>query len=201
MQPYVLFVGRLLSRKGVPTILRALSKIDNKSLNLVIIGDGPERDDLVRLSETLGIANRVRWMGRLDNFTARKWMSGSLALLVPSEFEQWGLVVNEAWLAKTVVLGSDTVGALRATVTKDFEWSSIPVGDVEAWCSSLCKLLKLSSDERQKLIANGDGLARSFSLASHVQSVAELINLPSRRRPFFLIGSLLRFWKGRVVIW
>ncbi len=53
-------------------------------------------------------------------------MAQAVALLVPSEFEQWGLVVNEAWMAPTLVLGSDTVGALRAAYKPEMHWMMMP---------------------------------------------------------------------------
>jgi glycosyltransferase involved in cell wall biosynthesis len=112
-EPYVLFVGRLIQRKGLDVLLRAIAGVERRPVRLVVIGDGPERDALQALASELGLDDRVQWLGRRSNTEARLWMAQALALLVPSEFEQWGLVVNEAWMAPTLVLGSDTVGALK----------------------------------------------------------------------------------------
>lgn len=198
--PYLLFVGRLIQRKGLDVLLRAIAGV-TPTVRLVVIGDGPERDALLTLASELGLDDRVQWLGRCVNTEARRWMAEALALLVPSEFEQWGLVVNEAWMAPTLVLGSDTVGALRAAYNAEMRWMLLPPGDVAAWQQALARLLALRIDERAALLDETRRLAEKYSLAAHTQSALELITLPLRARPVAPAGWLARAWHGRVAVW
>ena len=159
--PYVLFVGRLIQRKGLDVLLRAIAGV-TPPLRLVVIGDGPERDAMQALASAQGLDDRVQWLGRRSNTEARLWMAQALALLVPSEFEQWGLVVNEAWMAPTLVLGSDTVGALRAAYKNEMHWMLMPAGDVVAWQRALSCLLALRPEERAVLMDETRRLAEKY---------------------------------------
>jgi glycosyltransferase involved in cell wall biosynthesis len=199
-EPYVLFVGRLIARKGLDVLLRAIAGA-SPAVHLVVIGDGPELAGLQALASELGLGDRMQWLGRRSNTEARYWMAQAMALLVPSEFEQWGLVVNEAWMAPTLVLGSDTVGALRAAYKTEMRWMLPPPGDLAAWQQALARLLALRPDERAVLLAKTRRLAERYSLAAHTQSALELINLPPRARPMAAAGWLARAWHGRVAVW
>jgi glycosyltransferase involved in cell wall biosynthesis len=199
-EPYVLFVGRLIPRKGLEVLLRAMA-CSATSLRLVIIGEGPERATLQALAAELGLESRIRWLGQCSNTEARAWMAKALALLVPSEFEQWGLVVNEAWMAPTLALGSDTVGALKANYTNEMNWMMVPAGDVVGWQGAMARLQALTADERAGLLNESRRLAEKYSLAAHTQGVLELLNLPPRSRPMALAGWLAHAWHGRVAVW
>lgn len=199
-EPYVLFVGRLIPRKGLDVLLRAIAGV-TPLVRLVVIGDGPDRDALQTLACELGLDSRVQWLGRCSNTEARRWMAQAQALLVPSEFEQWGLVVNEAWMAPTLVLGSDTVGALRATYKNEMYWMMVPPGDVAGWQKALARLLALTPDERATLVEKSRHLAEKYSLATHTQSALELVSMPLRARPMAPVGWLARVWHGRVAVW
>lgn len=201
LEPYFLFVGRLISRKGLDVILRALSSMESSTLKLVVVGDGPERQNLQSLAKELGLDGRVQWMGRQHNSEARLWMRNALAVVIPSEFEQWGLVVNEAWAAGALVLGSNSVGALRATTSTEKQWMLLPVGDVLAWREALSRLFMLPAEERAHLVQEGYKLAEQYSLEKHVESAINLMNLPARPNPLFVIGWLAGIWYGKVAVW
>lgn len=198
--PYVLFVGRLISRKGLDVLLKAIAGLATP-LRLVVIGDGPERGALQTLASDLGLHGRVQWLGRCSNTKARQWMPHAQAVLVPSVFEQWGLVVNEAWMSPTLVLGSDTVGALRASCKPHRAWMLLAPGDVAAWQTALARLLALTTAQRESLLDENRGLAIQYSLAAHTQSALALMDMPLRKRPMAFIGWLARAWKGKVVVW
>ncbi len=201
-EPFLLFVGRLVERKGLDTILHAIAKMNEAERpQLLVVGDGPEFQSLQLLATSLGLSPCVTWRGRLSNSISRRLMSKALAVLVPSTFEQWGLVINEAWLAQTIVLGSETVGALRATATTDTAWTLLPVNGVDQWAEAINKLLSLSRAQRDSLIQHGVRLAEQYSICRHVNSVKQLVELPERSRPNLSVGFIATFWKGRVVTW
>jgi glycosyltransferase involved in cell wall biosynthesis len=200
-KPYLLFVGRLIGLKNVAVLLKALAGLNDKVIRLVVIGDGPESAALKDLAASLCLEARVVWLGRCSNLLARACMAKAEALLLPSNAETWGLVVNEAWLASTLVLGSETVGSLHAAYSPEMRWMMVPPGDVAGWRQALERLLALRPDERAVLVAETRRLAEKYSLAAHTQSALELINLPRRARPMAPAGWLARAWHGRVAVW
>jgi len=199
--PFLLFVGRLVPRKGLATILRALSRMGEAGPHLYVIGDGPERLPLETLAKDLGLEDRVSWLGRQDNAIAQAWMGHAQAVVVPSDWETWGLVANEAWSAGAPVLGSDTVGALRATCSEATQWTMLPAGDVAAWQAAITRLLSLPQEQKEQLRNIGFSNAARFSLNAHVKSAMELVAMPPRPRPAALVAGLARLWKGRVAVW
>lgn len=65
--PRILFVGRLVARKGVDRLLAALATIADREWRLEIVGFGPERDPLERRAADLGISDRVDFLGRVSS--------------------------------------------------------------------------------------------------------------------------------------
>ncbi|HUF89550.1 MAG TPA: glycosyltransferase family 4 protein [Gemmatimonadota bacterium] len=65
--PVILFVGRLVARKGVDQLLEGLARLADRPWKLEIVGFGPERDPLERHAERLGISDRVEFLGRVSS--------------------------------------------------------------------------------------------------------------------------------------
>lgn len=123
------FIGQLISRKGVDVLIRALSEIDDQVWRLVIIGDGPERQRLNDLASQLGLGARVEFMGSLSNEGALAFLQHADCLVLPSRFDGWGAVVNEALLAGCRVVVSDRCGA--ATIVSSIGSGTVaPAGDL-----------------------------------------------------------------------
>jgi N-acetyl-alpha-D-glucosaminyl L-malate synthase BshA len=106
---------------------------------LVLIGDGPEREPTEQLAEDLGLADRVRFLGKLES-VAELLASADLFLL-PSEQESFGLVALEAQASGVPVVGS--TGSGLAEVIEDGVTGRLhPVGDVEAMAQSAIEYLR-----------------------------------------------------------
>jgi len=200
-EPYLLFVGRCLPRKRLDVLLQALATPALRQQRRVVIGDGPAAADWRRLAEGLGLDGRVDWLGSLPNDQARAWLNGALGLAIPSDFEQWGLVANEAWQAGVPVLGSDSVGALRASYPLEWSWMMPPPGDVPAWRSALGRLLAMTPAERAGMAERLALLAERYSLGAHAGATLELAALPLRERPPAWVSRLALAWPGRVAVY
>jgi glycosyltransferase involved in cell wall biosynthesis len=201
LAPYLLFVGRCVSRKRLDVLLQALANPELSLFKLVVIGDGPEAPHWRERVESLGLINRVEWLGSLPNDQVRTWMRGALALVVPSDFEQWGLVVNEAWQAGTLVLGSDSVGALRASYPPEWAWMLVPPGDYNGWRLALVRLLAMSPGERALMLERISLLTQRFNLAAHANAALQLSGLTLRTRPSVLASCMALAWSGRVAVY
>jgi len=95
----VIYVGRLLTHKGVDLLLNALAilKATRPHIRAVIVGAGPENARLAQLAEMLSLGENVRFLGEIpDNERVIGLMKASKLLVLPSSREGFGLVVLEA---------------------------------------------------------------------------------------------------------
>lgn len=113
----LLFVGRLDKRKNVLVVLRALTALGRKSINFGIIGDGPERSDLERYVKNKKLGN-VTFYGSLEMNEVHRMMHGFDVLVLPSRYDGWGAVINEALQCGLYVICSSRCGA-KALVVND----------------------------------------------------------------------------------
>lgn len=89
----VLFVGRLIPEKNIDLLIRA---INDSSLSLGVIGDGPEKNNLMNLVHKLNAKN-VKFLGSLENEEeVYSYMKSSKILVLPSIREGFGIVILEA---------------------------------------------------------------------------------------------------------
>jgi glycosyltransferase involved in cell wall biosynthesis len=110
-RPNLLFVGRLIRNKGAHTLIRAVATIPAaRRPDLVLLGDGPERNGLADLAADLGISAHVRFAGFVEPSETINWYVACDVFVLPSS-ETWGVVVAEALSAGLPVIVADTVGS------------------------------------------------------------------------------------------
>ena len=96
--PVIVFQGRLVTTKGVRVLLEAANKLcsGGRQFELMVIGDGPERDALQQLSRKLQLSSFVRFVGRLSAVDLESAFLNASVVVVPSlGGEVFGLVVAE----------------------------------------------------------------------------------------------------------
>jgi glycosyltransferase involved in cell wall biosynthesis/O-antigen/teichoic acid export membrane protein len=144
------FIGRLeIAQKGLDLLVKAYSLAATRiSQDLVIAGDGPDRDRLIELAEERGVADRVHLVGRVEPARRGEWLAGFDLLVMPSRYETFGLVAAEASAAATPVVAFD-IPCLRNLVTEAVG-VRVPAFDVVALADAI---VALASDEprRRKL--------------------------------------------------
>jgi glycosyltransferase involved in cell wall biosynthesis len=107
----MLYVGQLIVRKRVDLLLQAFSQLNAPTARLRLIGQGPEEGALKALAEQLGIAERVQFLPGMPNAQTVAAMANADLLVLPSRFDGWGAVVNEALMVGTPVVCSNRCGA------------------------------------------------------------------------------------------
>lgn len=107
----ILYVGQLIVRKRVDLLLQAFSQLALPSAHLRLIGQGGEEQNLRQLASELGIAERVSFSQGMPNAGTVAAMAAADVLVLPSRFDGWGAVVNEALMVGTPVICSNRCGA------------------------------------------------------------------------------------------
>jgi glycosyltransferase involved in cell wall biosynthesis len=107
---YVLSVGRIESVKRVDLCIRAMAGVD-RPIQLVIAGDGTQRQNAERTAAEAGVADRVTFLGSVGDDQLVELYAGALAVIYPPFDEDFGYVTIEAFLArKPVITCSDSGG-------------------------------------------------------------------------------------------
>jgi glycosyltransferase involved in cell wall biosynthesis len=109
----IIFVGQVVPRKGIDILIEALVPLfaERPGLHLTIVGDGDQVPDLRERVSSEGFAGRVSFEGVLPSDQVRARMATADLLALPSRFDGWGLVVNEAFSVGIPVIVSDRCGA------------------------------------------------------------------------------------------
>lgn len=135
--------GRLIKRKAMDVIIKALSKIEKENIRLYIIGDGPERGYLESLTKELKLENRVFFLGFLTDKDKFDILSVSDLFVLTSLHEGFGIVYMESMFYGLPIICSNDGG--QTDFLKNEENAIlIDVGDVEG-----CKeaILRFYSDK------------------------------------------------------
>jgi glycosyltransferase involved in cell wall biosynthesis len=147
----ILFCAKLQPWKRPGDLLRAFAEANLSNALLVIVGEGPLRTELESQAAALGIAARVRFLGFVNQSQLPAVYTSADLMVLPSEYEPFAVVVNEAMCCGCPVAASDHVGAARdlvAPVRKKFVFSC---GDVAA----LAALLQDALADRTRLASLG----------------------------------------------
>lgn len=163
LTPNVVFVGRLEKEKGVEFLLQAMVLLRNTVPNvcLRIAGDGNCRAELERRAESLGISDKVVFLGWLDAERLREVLINSWVLVVPSIWEEGlGMVLVEAGLMGRPVVASK-IGGITDVVRHRENGLLVPPGDRDALAEAIAAVLHDRKKARSMGLA-GNKIARQY---------------------------------------
>ena len=119
--PYFLFVGRIAFVKNIEFLIQLAIKLKNinSDIRIKIIGTGPDYEGLKLKISDLGLIN-VLLIGSIKWDNLGDYYSNSLGLILPSFFEPWGMVANEAFFYNVPVICSKYCGCAGDLVINEF---------------------------------------------------------------------------------
>lgn len=138
----LIFVGRLVSDKGVDVLLEALAHLAQEGLapRLTVVGDGPERPALAGQAARLGLADRIDFSGTRTGEELVRLLNEHRILVAPSRYrEPFGIVALEGIACGCVVVGSASGGLAEAIGPCGL---TFPNGDARALAGVLGGLLR-----------------------------------------------------------
>lgn len=127
----LLFVGRLVESKAVDVLLKAMPEILTKrpEVTLTIVGDGPQKDSLIALANTLGIGDSVNFSGAVENGALPSFYRRAGIFVSPSRSEGFGLTIAESLACECAVISSD-LPALRELIIDGETGIIVPPGEI-----------------------------------------------------------------------
>ncbi|BDZ68509.1 glycosyltransferase family 4 protein [Methanobacterium ferruginis] len=142
----VLYVGRLIKRKGIQYLLSALSQLENEDLVLLIVGSGEYETELKSRVQELGLADKVIFTGNIPQENLVFYYLMSDLVVVPSITygigDPWVLVLNEAMYFKKPVIATEAVGAACDMIKDNENGFIVPEKDADALAQSMVKILE-----------------------------------------------------------
>jgi len=161
--PHMIFACRqLFPRKGIRFLLEAAAQLKPKfpDLKVLLAGDGFERPALVRLTEELGIAGDVTFLGWVSNAELPPYYRAAAVSVIPSLEEGFGIPAAEAMGCEVAVVASDA-GGLPEVVENGVTGLVVPRGDSAALARAIGSLL---SDPLRREQMGQAGRARALRL-------------------------------------
>jgi glycosyltransferase involved in cell wall biosynthesis len=169
------FIGRMLPGKGLNVLADALAKLNNEAWQLLVVGDGPEREEFERRLSESGLRDRAEFTGAVNFARIPEYFHQLDVMVIPTETtkrirEQFGRVIVEAMASGVPVIGS-TCGAIPEVIGE--AGMVFTEGDADSLASSLRQML---SDEalRERLALAGLARVEQYSWKRVAEKTYEL---------------------------
>jgi len=165
----VVFAGRLSDEKGADVVIRAMTHLPGATLDLA--GEGPARASLEALAANEGLADRVRFLGRLQAEALGTLLRGAAVSVVPSRwYENQPLAVLEAFASGLPVVGTD-LGGIPELIEPGVDGARVPANDPVALADALRPIVddpalafRMGASAREKAV-------RDFGPSRHLERV------------------------------
>jgi glycosyltransferase involved in cell wall biosynthesis len=158
--PLIFTARRLVRKNGLEFLLEAVALVlKEKKCSLLIAGDGPEKERLISLTESLGISENVTFLGMLPHERVPSYLALCDFAVVPSLIEASSLFVLEAMAMGKPVIATRTGGIPE--IMKNGSGILVEPSDAEALADKI--LMLLDHSEREKFAKNGRKEAANFT--------------------------------------
>jgi len=157
----IIFIGRLVFYKNLEVVIDAFSKVITKipDVKLVIIGDGPMKDSLVKKTKSLKLQDNIIFKGNVSEQEKIKLLQQSQVLVNPSLVEGFGIVVLEEFASSKPVIVSDSK-PLSDLVDDSVDGFVVSSTNSSAWAEKIVELLsnpdkgkKMGEEGRKKVVS------------------------------------------------
>jgi glycosyltransferase involved in cell wall biosynthesis len=177
----IVFSAKLQPWKRPLDLLRAFAKANLPNAHLLFAGSGPLLPQLESEAASLGVASRVRFLGFVNQSQLPAVYTAGDLLILPSEFEPFGLVVNEAMCCGCAVAASDRCGAARDLVAPVSPKLVFRCGDIDA----LAKLIREAAGDPARLKDLGRSAfahVQTWSPERNIAAMFDAIQIVAQRR-------------------
>jgi glycosyltransferase involved in cell wall biosynthesis len=170
----VLFCAKLQPWKRPLDLVHAFARADVANSLLLLAGDGPLKEELRVETARLGISDRVRFLGFVNQTQLPALYTAADVMVLPSEYDAFGVVVNEAILCGCPVIASNSVGAGRDLIAPIDPSFIFPCGDVDTLSTLLRRILSDRSYLAKFQIAAGERM-KTWSPQEYIAATVEAV--------------------------
>ena len=170
----ILFCAKLQPWKRPFDLLEAFAQARLRRALLIFAGDGPLRAEVESRAATLGVSEHVRFLGFVNQTQLPPLYTSADVLVLPSEYDAFGVVVNEAMLCGCPVIASDRVGAGRDLIQPGQTGYVYKCGD-SGELSQLLRRVTREPVQRLQMASNTRERMASWSPKQHVEATFEAV--------------------------
>lgn len=169
-KPIVISVGRLFPQKNYSYLIRSFAKVRNivPKASLLILGEGPLKNQLINQAKKLKIESAVHFLGFVDN--PYKFLRSSDVFVLSSLYEGFGNVIVEALSVGLPVVSTNCPGGPREILNSEKIGELVPLNDDKALADAIIKSLKTKYN-KQQLVER----AKCFSIEKITDRYLEII--------------------------
>jgi glycosyltransferase involved in cell wall biosynthesis len=181
----IIFVGQLTERKGIDILIEAMRPLfkEHPGLSLKLVGAGDMQMSLRASVESIGLGDRVAFTGTIPSDEIPARIAQADLLVLPSRWDGWGLVVNEALASGVPVIVSDRCGAADL-VRHGINGYVFPSEDVNTLRACLAKFLSGQTDHsflRANALEMGDRISTEAAAPYFIQCLKHIRGLVSEK--------------------
>jgi glycosyltransferase involved in cell wall biosynthesis len=171
-----LFVGQLIPRKGVAELLAAFAQLPEGEL--YIAGDGPLRPLVAEAVD----GGRVTYVGHVDRPALQELYSESDVLVLPSRYEVWGLVINEALEHGLAVIATQAVGAVDDLVVDDVNGYVTRPEDADELYAAMARITEWDDARWHSAATTSTEIAQRWSIDAAAEAFVDACRASLERR-------------------
>ncbi len=157
---YTVSVGRLVTRKGFDFLIRSLARVENSNVYSLIIGDGPEKTCLQELAASLGVADRVKFLGMVTEEQKFQFLNVADVYVLSSVHEGFAIVLQEAMQVGLPIIATNHGGQVDLVTPET--GTLVTYGDETALATNIELLVSGSASTKEDKTV----FLRSFSPAA-----------------------------------
>ncbi|MCC7394358.1 MAG: glycosyltransferase family 4 protein [Sphingomonadaceae bacterium] len=139
----ILYASKLTRRKRICDLVEAVANLHDRGLKpiLLIVGSGEERERAEALAAARGIADACHFVGFVNQGGLAEYYAASDIFVLPSENENWGLIVNEVMAAGLPVVLSREIGCVADLLREGENGAAFEAGDVAGLTDALAPMV------------------------------------------------------------
>jgi glycosyltransferase involved in cell wall biosynthesis len=167
-----IFVGRLMEAKGLDILSEGYGIYQESVTDpwpLVVCGTGP-------LSSILEGKPGIQLKGFVQPEDLPKQLAAAGCLILPSTFEPWALVVNEATAAGLIIVSTETVGAVPHLVQNYHNGFVVEAGDAAALAETMSQITVMDADRRERMSRASHELSQQYTPARWANALLDFAN-------------------------
>jgi glycosyltransferase involved in cell wall biosynthesis len=168
----VITSARLVSWKGIDSLIRSITLLD-ESVNLLVVGDGPEKNKLTDLAEHLSVAGRVRFFGKVKRYQALAYIKAADVFILNTRYEGFSHVLLEAMTLGTPVMTTPVCGNPEL-VCHEQNGLLVEQGNPDLLAAGITRVLG-DAALRKQLIEGGEKTIQQYSWDRLIRQTTEVL--------------------------
>jgi len=194
--PYIISARRLIYNKGLDILIHAFSDVSKQfpDLKLLIAGEGEEEHNLKKLTCTLGLQNKIDFIGTIPLDKLYSYMKGAVAHICPSRSEGGGNVNIEASACGCIPIGAE-IGGISEYIKNNETGLLFESENNDDLAQKITKVLH-NNGTNDKLIRNGFEFAQDFSIESQADKYIKIYQNMESKDTFVPWSDLTKEFKN-----